>query len=250
MPRAWLINPFIEYAGRVIGSFRFGQDKETRDFIESALATAERSKRQIEPEQKFWRAQLGHEDVVRVRDDNGDWIHDSIRPYTPERMTPSPKHVKNGRANPVGIPYWYGATDPETAVAEMRPWQGAVLTVAELKATRNMQFVDCGNTRPFVAPYNSSDESAFERYRWNLIGEAFSRPVSPETIDVEHVPTQMLAEAFRMKGFDGIQYKSHLGEGMNVVVFDLNALKLGKRELWKAKRVSYDLEPHGAEIRE
>lgn len=64
------------------------------------------------------------------------------------------------------------------------------------------------------------------------------------------MPTQLLAEAFRLNGFDGIQYKSHLGKGMNVVVFDSSAFEIGTRELWKAKRVSYKFEPHGEEIRE
>lgn len=130
----------------------------------------------------------------------------------------------------------------------MRPWQGAVLTVAELEATRSLQFVDCRNTRPTVAPHNSKAESALEQYVWNSIGEAFSRPVAPETIDIEHVPTQMLADAFRVKGFDGIQYKSHLGEGMNIVAFDLCAFAIGKRELWTVKRVSYEVERHGEEM--
>jgi len=63
-----------------------------------------------------------------------------------------------------------------------------------------------------------------------------------------YVPTQMLAEAFRIKGFDGIQYKSHLGDGMNIVVFDLSALAIGKRQLWTAERVGYELKCHGDEM--
>jgi len=214
------------------------------------LDTAERRKRQIEAGEKFWRAQLGHGDIVSIANDDGEWAYDSIRPHTQERMKPSSRFVGNGRANPMGIAYWYGATDPETAVAEMRPWQGAVLTVAELQVTRNLQLIDCGNTRPMVAPLNREAGSAWERYVWNSIGEAFSRPVAPTTIDVEYAPTQMLAEAFRMKEFDGIQYKSHLGEGMNVVVFDLSAFAIGERHLWTAKRVTYELKRHGDEIQE
>jgi len=176
MPRVWfIIPPYRKFADRVIGSSRFGQDQETKEFIESVLASAERRKQQTEPGQKFWRAQLGHDDIVSVPDANGEWAYDSIRPHTPERMTPSSRFVKNGRANPAGIAYWYGATDPETAVAEMRPWQGAVLTVVELKATRNLQFVDYACNSP---------DSSREQNVWNSIGEAFSRPVAPETIDV------------------------------------------------------------------
>ena len=240
-----LDNPFTEYAGRVVGSFRFGHDKETRDFIKTVLNTAKGRTRPIGAGEKFWRAQLGHGDIVSIAGYDDEWAYDSIRPHTIKRMTPSPKFVGNGRANPVGIPYWYAATDPKTAAAEMRPWQGAVLTVAELNATRNLQLVDFGDTHLMVAPYHRRNRN---RWVWNSIGEAFSRPVSPTTIDVEYVPTQMLAEAFRIKGYDGIQYKSHLGNGMNVVVFDRDAFEISKRELWKAERVSYKLECHGDEI--
>jgi hypothetical protein len=245
MPKHFLFNPFREYADRVVGSFRFGHDEETRGFIEYVLDRAEKRKRLIESGAKFWRAQLGHGDIARM--DNDGVEYDSIRPCTPGRMTPSSSFVGNGRANPVGIAYWYAATDPETAVAEMRPWQGAVLTVAELQAKRNMQLINCGNTHPMLTLYNNVAESVKEDYVWNSIGQAFSRPIAPTTSDFEYVPTQMLAEAFRIKGFDGIQYKSHLGEGMNVVVFDLSALEMGDRELWTATRVSYELERHGDE---
>jgi hypothetical protein len=77
-------------------------------------------------------------------------------------------------------------------------------------------------------------------------GEAFARPVAPTTIDVGYVPTQMLAEAF---GFDD-RYQSHLGKGMNVVVFDPSAFAIGELELRTAKRVSYELERHGGEMGE
>jgi len=246
MPRTWLIDPFRDYADRVAGSCRFGLDQDTKDFIRKVSATAEGNVLQIEPGHKFWRAQLGHDNIVGVPGADGAWAYDSIRPHTPERMTPSSRFVKNGRANPVGIAYWYAATDPETALAEMRPWQGALLTVAELTATRSLRFVDCGSGCPMVKPYNTD----FEKYVWNSVGEAFSRPVAPDAIDVAHVPTQILAEAFRIHGFDGIHYKSNLGEGMNVLVFDLSALAIGERELWSAKRVSYTFERHGGEKQE
>jgi len=192
----------------------------------------------------FWRAQLGDHDIVGVLGDNGEVDHDLIRPHKPDRMTPSSKHVGNGRANPVGIAYWYAATDPKTAMEEMRPWKGAVLTVAELHATRNLELIDCGNTQPTVAPYSTAPEPEKEKFVWYSIGEAFSRPVAPTAINVDYVPTQMLAEAFRMAGFDGIRYKSHLGDGMNVVVFQLSDFVIRKREVWKAKTVRYEFESH------
>jgi len=165
-------------------------------------------------------------------------------------MTPSPSKVKNGRANPAGIAFWYGATDAETAVAEMRPWKGAIVSVAELQATRNLLLVDCGNTQRMVAPSTTVGESRQERFVWNSIGEAFTRPVDPERIDIEYVPTQMLADAFKTSGFDGIRYKSHLGDGSNVGVFELSAIAIGKREVWSVKDVKYEPLCHGEEMQE
>src|ERR1017187_9800210 len=105
MPRTWIIGPFRDYADRVAGSCRFGLDQDTKDFIGEVSATAERNVLQIEPGHKFWRAQLGHDNIVGVPGADGAWAYDSIRPHTPERMTPSSRFVKNGRANPVGIAY-------------------------------------------------------------------------------------------------------------------------------------------------
>src|ERR1035441_7356491 len=67
MPRTWIIGPFRDYADRVAGSCRFGLDQDTKDFIGEVSATAERNVLQIEPGHKFWRAQLGHDNIVGVR---------------------------------------------------------------------------------------------------------------------------------------------------------------------------------------
>ena len=59
-----------------------------------------------------------------------------------------------------------------------------------------------------------------EEIAWGDIGYAFSRPVTPDQPVTEYVPTQILAEAFRANGLDGIVYQSLLGDGLNVALFD------------------------------
>jgi len=252
-------NQFEEYAShvkkisrlepRLKRLFPFEPDEKTRDFLKYVVSTAASRKLHVEAGGKFWRAQKGHSGVKSILDGCGEWAYDSIQPHPPGRMTPCPSQVKNGRANPTGIAVWYGATNPETAVAEMRPWKGAIVSVAELQATRNLLLVDCGNAQRIDAPL-TEDESRQERFVWNSIGEAFSRPVDQETIDIDYVPTQMLAEAFKTSGYDGIQYKSHLGDGYNVVVFELSAFTIGKREVWEVKDVKYEPLCHGEEMQE
>ena len=41
-----------------------------------------------------------------------------------------------------------------------------------------------------------------------------------------YVPTKVLAEFFRSEGLDGIRYKSSVGDGGNIVFFDLNVAEV------------------------
>ena len=51
----------------------------------------------------------------------------------------------------------------------------------------------------------------------------------------------MLAEHFRKLGYDGVVYKSKLGSGINVAVFDLDALDIVDVRLYPVKTVSYEI---------
>jgi len=55
-------------------------------------------------------------------DDDEQEIIDIETACSAERMLPDPNKVGDGRANPKGTPYLYLASNPETAMAEMRPW--------------------------------------------------------------------------------------------------------------------------------
>jgi hypothetical protein len=56
-------------------------------------------------------------------------------------------------------------------------------------------------------------------------------------------PTQVLAEAFRSAGYDGIVYGSKLGRGKTVAVFDLSAAEVASCHLYRVEGVSlaYDM---------
>lgn len=50
--------------------------------------------------------------------------------------------------------------------------------------------------------------------------------MTPDEPITEYVPTQILAEAFRAHGYDGIVYRSLLGEGLYVALFDGSVAEL------------------------
>jgi hypothetical protein len=62
-----------------------------------------------------------------------------------------------------------------------------------------------------------------EQVVWRDIDVAFSTPVAPGDDVADCAPTQVLAEFFREKGLGGVAYRSSLGPGHNLVVFDVNA---------------------------
>ena len=148
-------------------------------------------------------------------------------------MKPQRDRAKEGRANPKGIPYLYTATHRETAIAEVRPWIGAYVSTSEFQVVRPLTIVNCTSQASgsplfyFKEPGPSEREAA----NWKSIDEAFSRPVTPSDHLADYVPTQILAEAFRHHGLDGLAYRSALGPGHNIVLFDLDAAVVSQRIL-------------------
>ena len=151
-----------------------------------------------------------------------------------QRMKPLSTKASEGRANATGIAVLYLSNTAETAIAEVRPWLGSMVSVARFKVLRDLRAVDLtrGHDR------SSLDQMTFahlsgerevtpeekERAVWTDIDAAFSRPVTPLGDSAEYVPTQILAELFRSLDYEGLIYRSNFEEeGHNFALFDLDA---------------------------
>jgi len=75
---------------------------------------------------------------------------------------------------------------------------------------------------------------------WFDIDTAFSEPITPNDKTSDYVPTQIIAEFFKTKGFDGIVYRSSLAKGFNVVLFDLRAADLISCQLAEVESVKFN----------
>jgi len=76
---------------------------------------------------------------------------------------------------------------------------------------------------------NDFDESDYfhrEVAVWNDINRAFSEPITANDSSADYVTTQILAELFKNEGYDGIAYKSSLGEGYNTSLFDPSSAEI------------------------
>ncbi|MDP5137851.1 RES family NAD+ phosphorylase [Rheinheimera baltica] len=65
-----------------------------------------------------------------------------------EMGAPPKGKAASGRINPEGIPYLYLADSPATAIAEVRPWKNAEISVGIFKTTRQVK----------VVSFNSGDQ--------------------------------------------------------------------------------------------
>jgi RES domain-containing protein len=139
-------------------------------------------------------------------------------------MKPRRRRTPEGRANPRGIPYLYLATHEATAVVEVRPWVGTLVSVAQLRTVRTLRVINF-TTDEHRAVLYVTEPDADERKRavWQDIDGAFSRPVSASDDVASYAPTQIMAEFFKQNGFDGVVYGSSLGPGHNIAMFDLGA---------------------------
>ena len=69
-------------------------------------------------------------------------------------------------------------------------------------------------------------------------------PVDPEDIEAEYVPTQILADLFKQNGYEGIVYKSSLGDENNIALFDLEAADPLWVKLVEILAVNYGFKEH------
>ena len=153
-----------------------------------------------------------------------------------------PKHlVGNGRINSRGIPYLYTASDPSTAIAEIRPSKAVPVSVAKLTTTKPHRFVKLEKSKfSNILPLYQQ----FELYRLaNIITLELSKPIDSSTSDFGYLATQFIAELADSKDFDGIAFKSSLAEGTNYVFFREDNIQFVDSEIVDVIGVKYVTEP-------
>lgn len=205
---------------------RFIHGSDVQSFLRAVLATSRKRTRTIEPNGSLWRAQIGYSLKPYYQD--GDYVDDMPAPHPPDRMVPLRDRATEGRANPKGIPYLYLATKRDTALSEVRPWIGSLITVGQFRIKRRLKLINCtvGNPQEWLSLESEMSPKQREETVWAQIDRAFASPVTRSDDSADYVPTQVLAEFFRANGFDGIGYRSSLGAGHNIVLFDIEAVEL------------------------
>lgn len=173
-------------------------------------------------------------------------------PYTGKRIgAPPPEKAKPGRANKQCEVVFYAAEQRETAVAEVRPARGLLVSVGEFEINRPTNILDLLHKPARVDPFV---DEGFEYWIdfWSLMQEfaqSLSKPLErDDRPEIDYRPTQRLTKWFRNRGFDGIRYPSALHEnGVNIVLFDPRQVTFRESSLVKVDDVEWSFSPYREE---
>jgi hypothetical protein len=103
--------------------------------------------------------------------------------FDPDRMVPKAEFVGDGWVNPRGIPCLYLASTKEATMAEVRPWVGSYISLAQFKIMRDVVVVDCSSDKRIFPNWLLNKEQQEipaekrEQAAWGEINQALSRPV-------------------------------------------------------------------------
>ena len=164
-----------------------------------------------------------------------------------EMGRPPAASVNKGRANPVGIPYLYAASTPETALAETRPHPGDLLSVAQLRVTAPLRLLNLLHPRTTISPFEV-EESELSALRHDLaflchLESELSKPVIPRVADLEYLPTQYLCEFIKNCEYDGVVFKSSISDGANVTLFDDSKVLAEVLTQYEVTKLHYEQKP-------
>jgi hypothetical protein len=233
---------YQEFAVSVTRRWRYVRLPEESSFIETVLATSAGKEEALPVGSMLWRSRIGHD--YKPEEVGEGLTEDFPTPFSPDKMKPAKDRTIEGRINSKGIPCLYTATHEQTAILEQRPWVGALVSVAQLRTTRELQIMNCTvDDRSAKIYFGEPDQEERSRAVWRDIDRAFAEPVDRSDDTASYAPTQVLAEFFRKKGFDGVAYRSAFGPGHNVALFDLEVAEVISCSLVEIRKVTLSWGP-------
>jgi len=145
-----------------------------------------------------------------------------------ELSAPPAMAAKHGRMNAAGISVFYGATDAQTCIAEVRPPVGSHVVVGRFEIIRNLRLLDL-NILSEIYATGSYFDTEFKRrkghaaFLQSLVDE-LTKPVMPDKETLGYLPTQIVAEYLAEKvkpHLDGIIFNSSQTKekGQNIILF-------------------------------
>jgi len=137
-------------------------------------------------------------------------------------MAPPPPLATPGRINRGGVSFLYAASSAATAVAEVRPHPGHLVSIGRVVQRQYCKIADFSEVR--LMDFATSDEALDQFVFLRTIERKLATPIVPEERD-KYSLGQLVADVLREMGFDGIAYRSSVADGKNYCFFDPRAFR-------------------------
>jgi RES domain-containing protein len=146
--------------------------------------------------------------------------------------SPPSRLASAGRMNAKGISVFYGATNAEVALAEVRPPVGSKVATAKFDIVRPVRLLDLtalNHARDYGSIFDPTLKGRLERVAFlQTLGDRMTQPVMPDDEAFEYLTTQAIADflaTVHSPRLDGIIFPSvQSRRGRNVVLFHSAAL--------------------------
>ena len=167
--------------------------------------------------QQYFRGRIGVQSRLRKLSPHPTDSPFSYLPFSGSGIgSPPLLQASEGRLNRARVAVLYLASDQKTAVAELRPHPGHLISTAAFRLERDIvvaNFAD-QDIRNFLS------DSRLEDLRTIFsISAVLGVPVQPEHRTLYTV-TQLIADAVRAEGYDGLMFSSSMASGSNLICFD------------------------------
>lgn len=187
-----LLKQFIE---EILYQNRNPRDVRVLDLLKESSTNPERI---FMPKDKLFRCRLVTSGS-KVEEEKGFWGLTAKESFIPPIL-----YTKDMRANYKYIPYLYCANHPYTALIEVRPRIGSLVSVATIEVVEKIKLLD------FTQHTNPKNMSEAKRNLFSDLSYLYSKPVASEDDTLDYIPTQYIAEYVKNLGYDGIAYESSL----------------------------------------
>ncbi len=161
------------------------------------------------------------------RAENAEQIIQMCKMAYKEMGPPPPSKAMAGRMNPTGIPVFYGASDRQTCVSEIRLPVGGMALTAKLEIIKPLHALDLTVLHGIyerLSMFDPEFETKASRIKFlREFEREIRKPILPADAPYDYIPTQAFAEYLSRHyepGIDAVIFSSAQteGEGKNIVI--------------------------------
>ncbi|GGJ94012.1 hypothetical protein GCM10007063_15690 [Lentibacillus kapialis] len=162
--------------------------------------------------------------------------------YEKTDMGAPPMHkVKDGRANPIGIPCLYLSNNEKTTLHEIRAGAFDYVTMGEFQALNNISVVDftmLDQTSPLMV--DDIKRYAVNKSHLKDISSEIARPLRSTDGPLDYLPSQYIIDFIKNRGYQGVKYKSTVSDsGFNLAVFDEKLFDCIDTKIYMIENIDY-----------